>query len=411
VASAAPGIGAGVSGADDAFGADLYRALDTGGNVVFSPSSIATALQMALVGARGETAAQLAAALRLPGPQDAAPALQAVSDLLAELAGDDVTLRAPNTMWVQAGLPLQADFTQALARVAAVAVRDADFARAAEQARHEINALIAEQTAGKITDLLAPGALDSATRLVLTSAVYLKAAWAHPFPAGATEEGPFHPQPGTQVMVPMMRMRTRLPYLRGDGYQAVELPYAGQRLGMVVILPDGPPGPVEDRLAAGGLRGLLAGSAPQTGLPPQTDLAPPTGSVPQTDSAPPTGLAPRQINLALPRFRVTSTFDLPPALAALGITLARQRGQADFSGITTAERLFIGRAVHQAYIDVDEQGTEAAAATAVVVMTARALVADPPVEVTVDRPFLFAITDTVSGLPLFLGRVTDPTSS
>jgi serpin B len=405
-----------VSGADDAFGADLYRVLAASGNVVFSPSSIATALQMALLGARGDTAAQLAAALRLPGPQAAAPALQAVSGLLAELAGGDVTLRAPNTMWVQSGLPLEAGFTGALARAASAAVRDADFVRAAEQARQEINALIAEQTAGKITDLLAPGAIKSATRLVLASAVYLKAAWAHPFPPGATGDGPFHPQPGGQVMVPMMRMLTRLGYLRGDGYQVVELPYAGQRLGMMVILPDGPPGPVEDRLAAGGLRGLLAGPAPQPAgpAPPETGVAPPETGVapPETGVAPPeTGVASRQISLTLPRFRVTSSFDLPPALAGLGITLALSRGQADFSGITTAEHLFIGQAVHKAYIDVDEQGTEAAAATALGGMTTRARVADPPVEVTVDRPFLFAITDTASGLPLFLGRVTDPTAS
>jgi len=367
--------------ADDAFGADLYRALGADGNVVFSPASIATALRLALLGARGRTAAQVAAALHLPAPQEAAQGLAAVSGLIAALAGSDLTLRAPNTMWVQSGLPLQPDFTGALDRAASVAVRDADFRQAAEQATKEINALIAEQTAGKITDLLAPGVLGKDTRLVLASAVYLRAAWAHPFPSGATEDGPFHRAPGAAVRVPLMRVRARLRYLRGDGYQVVELPYVGQRLGMVIVLPDGPPGPVEDRLAEAGVGGLLA------------------------------GLAPRQVSLALPRFRVTCAYALRPALTALGMTLAFNSDQADFSGITTAERLAISEVAHKAYLDVDEEGTEAAAATAVVaVALARALGGDPPVEVTVDHPFLFAILDAGNGLPLFLGRVTDPTA-
>jgi serpin B len=361
-----------VASADDAFGADLYGRLPVTGNLVFSPASIATALRLVLLGARGETAAQIAAALHLARPDDAGPGLRAVSGLLGELAAGDLTLRAPNTVWVQSGLPLEPGFTAALAAAAAGALRDADFRRHAEQARQEINQFIAEQTAGKISDLLSPGVLDPGTSLVLASAVYLKAAWAHPFPAGATQDAPFHPDPGSQVTVPTMRVRARLGYARGDGYQAVELPFAGARLAMVIILPDGP-----------------AGSPPPLGAL----LA---------------GLAPRRVSLALPRFRVTSGFALRPVLAALGMPLPFS-AQADFSGITTAQRLRIDEVVHKAYIDVNEEGTEAAAATAVI-MTASARFMDPEalVEMIVDRPFLFTITDTDSGLPLFLGRVTDP---
>jgi serine protease inhibitor len=370
--------GAPVTGADDSFGADLYAALRGPGNLVLSPVSIAAALRMALLGARGGTAAQLAAVLHLASPQDAGPGLEAVSDLLGELAKGELTLRAPDTMWVQAGLPVVPDFSAALARAASVTLREADFRHAAEQARQQINRLIAGQTEGKITDLLAPGLVSASTRLVLASAVYLKAAWAHPFPAGGTHDAPFHPAPGTSVTVAMMQVRARLRYLRGDGYQAVELPYAGGRLGLVIVLPDGAAGPMASRLTAGGLRGLLA------------------------------GLAPRQVTLALPRFRVTSQFALRPVLTGLGMPLAFSAG-ADFSGITTAERLAISEVVHQAYVDVNEQGTEAAAATAITIMAAaRALGGDPPVQVTVDRPFLFAVADTSSGLPLFLGQVTDP---
>jgi serpin B len=366
-----------VASADGSFGADLYAALRGAGNLVFSPVSIAAALRMALLGARADTAAQLAAVLHLAGPQDAGPGLQAVSDLLGELATGGPTLRAPDTMWVQAGLPVAPEFTAALTHAASVTLRDADFRHAAEQARQQINRLIAGQTEGKITDLLAPGLVTASTRLVLASAVYLKAAWARPFPPGGTHDAAFHPAPGTSVTVAMMQVQARLRYLRGDGYQAVELPYAGGQLGMVIVLPDGPVDPMAGRLAAGGLRGLL------------------------------TGLAPRQVTLALPRFRVTSQFALRPVLSGLGMPLAFTAG-ADFSGITAAERLAISEVVHQAYIDVNEQGTEAAAATATMIVAAARALGDPPVQVTVDRPFLYAVTGIASGLPLFLGQVTDP---
>jgi serpin B len=398
---------------DEAFAADLYGRLPGQGNLVFSPASIATALRLVLLGARGETAAQIAAALHLDIPDGAAPArqaaqeLQAVSAILSDLAAGDLTLRAPNAMWVQSGLPLEPSFTAAVAAAAAVAVRDADFRQAAEQARQEINQFIAEQTAGKISDLLGPGVVSAATSLVLASAVYLKAAWAHPFPAGATHDAVFYlgpgqpdprqpdphqPGPGTQVTVPTMRLRARLRYLRGDGYQAVELPYAGARLGMVILLPDPASGPGSGDPADTGPGHLLAGGVVRD--------AGPGGLLAR--------LAPRQVSLALPRFKVTSGFALRPVLAALGMPLAFT-DEADFSGITAAQRLRIDEVVHQAYIDVNEAGTEAAAATAVVMTAAaRSVHPEPPVEMIVDRPFRFAITDLRSGLPLFLGRVSDP---
>ena len=191
-----------------------------------------------------------------------------------------------------------------------------------------------------------------------------------------------------------MRLRARLRYLRGDGYQAVELPYAGARLGMVIVLPDPASGPDSGDPADAGPGRLLAGGVVR-------DTGP--GGLRA-------GLAPRQVSLALPRFKVTSGFALRPVLAALGMPLAFT-DEADFSGITTAQRLRIDEVVHQAYIDVNEAGTEAAAATAVVMTaSARFMKPEPPVEMIVDRPFRFAITDLRSGLPLFLGRVTDPTA-
>jgi serpin B len=366
---------------DAHFGADLYRLLAAdGGNLVFGSASIAAALRMALCGARGDTAAELATALHTDG-QDAAEGLRLLSAGLAGIPSDGVVFRAPNTMWVQSGLPLLPRFTATLRAAAAVSVRDADFQRAAEQARQEINDLVAKQTEDKITGLIGPGSLAPDTRLVLVNAIYLHAAWAHKFPGRATRDAPFYPGgpgAGPPVTVRMMRLTEDLRYLHADGYQAVVLPYRGGRLAMTIVLPDGP-------LAAlpAGLTGELAGLTARGRR--------------------------HRVNLALPKFRQEAQFSLKDALVRLGVRQAFSAHGADFTGITTAERLHIGAVVHKAFIDVAEEGTEAAAATAV---TIRAMASPRPsvqtVTMTVDHPFLFAITDTSTGLPLFLGQVAWP---
>jgi serpin B len=374
--------------ADAAFGADMYQVLaEDAADMVFSPASVAGALRMALCGARGQTAAELARALHLdgsPGQDVAVSALQLTARRLRPAGGEAsggpggaATLRAPNTVWVQSGFALRAEFTARLGH-AAGALAEADFAAAPEAARAEINRAIAAQTEGKITGLLAPGAIDPLTRLVLASAVYLKAAWAQPFPESATADAPFYPEGPDRpaLTVPMMRLTGRLPYLRGDGYQAVLLPYRDIGLAMAVLLPDGPMAALRPKLAAVGLGGLLAGASQD------------------------------RVALSLPRFRLEAAFNLIPALRRLGVSEAFG-DHADFGGITGTERLRIGAVAHKAYIDVDEQGTEAAAATAVVAVALSAFLT-PPVRLTVDRPFLFAIVDTDTALPLFLGQLSRP---
>jgi serpin B len=376
---------AAVAGA--AFGADLYQQLAAGAaDTVFSPASVASALQMALCGAGGSTAAELASALHLDtdpnagpaaGPDAAAAALRSLEAVARGVpAGGSVTFRAPNTIWVQSGLPLRPEFTARLSAAAAT-FREADFARAVEAARSEINRVIADQTEGKITGLLPPGALDQLTRLVLASAVYLKAAWTDPFPEDATADAPFYPEGHPALTVRMMRGTAPRAYLRGDGYQAVLLPYRSTSLAMVVALPDGSLAELRHKLVAIGLGGLLAGTARH------------------------------EVTLMLPRFRLEAGFDLIPALRRLGVSAAFSES-ADFGGITGAEPLRIGAVAHKAYIDVDEHGTEAAAATAVVIRALAAVRPPPPVTMTVDRPFMFAIMDTATGLPLFLGQVSHP---
>jgi serpin B len=371
---------AGPAMADDAFAADLYRLLaEKTADTVFSPVSVATALRMALCGARGQTAAQLAGALH--EAPDAAPAgLRATSAAVRDVAaGGSATLRAPNIAWVQSGLPLQAAFTSQLSDDEVARIARVGFAEKPEAARAEINQVIAEQTEGKITGLLPARTIDAATRLVLTSAVYLKAAWTDPFPEAATDDASFYPDgPGRPALtVPMMRGTAARAYRHGDGYQAVVLPYRGGRLAMVVVLPDGPLAALRPAIAAGGLRGLLAGTSRY------------------------------QVTLSMPRFRVEAAFDLVPVLKQLGVTEAFT-GQADFSGITEAERLLINAVAHKAYADVDEQGTEAAAATAISFRPLAAFRVPAAVTMTVDRPFLFAIIHTPTGLPLFVGQVSHP---
>ena len=364
--------------ADAAFGTDLYLKLAASGNVVFSPASIAAALRMALAGARGDTAAELAAVLRLPGPEDAADGLKQLAGIRP---GDGLTFRAPNIMWLESAETVRDDFLAQLAET--VAVERCDFARAPEAARQLINDAVAEQTAGKITGLIPPGVMDSLTRLVLTNAVYLKALWTHQFPARDTTQKPFYPERLGPTPVDMMHLAADLDYHRGDGYQAVLLPYRGGSLAMAVVLPDGPLSEFTGRLGgAGGVGGLLA------------------GLLSSGDQC--------QVDLSMPRFRVDAGFMLKDTLESLGVRTAFTPA-ADFSGITDDEPLHISAVVHKAWIDVGEEGTEAAAATAVTI-SALALVRKPPPEVTLvlDRPFLFVIADAASGLPLFLGQFTRP---
>ena len=379
-AAAVPASAAGV----DAFGADIYRILAEGTtDTVFSPVSVAGALGLALRGARGRTAAEIAGVLHLDGPADTADGLRSLAAMLRDVAASGpVTFRAPNTAWVQSGLPVRPEFTAALSDAATLTA--ADFARAPEAARSEINRMIAEQTAGKITGLLPSGSITGLTRLVLASAVYLKAAWAEPFPEAATSDAPFYPdgpdgpdgpdQPALTVR--MMRGTATRGYIRGDGYQAVLLPYQGTSLAMAVVLPDGPLATLSPAITSGGFGSLL------------------------------TGTGRHRVTLSMPRFRLEAAFDLIPALRRLGINAAFD--DADFSGITEAEPLQISAVAHKAYVDVDEQGTEAAAATAVAIRMLAAMRSPPPVTMVVDRPFLFAIIHTGTGLPLFAGQVSHP---
>lgn len=366
------------------FALDLYRIVgDTDRNVFYSPYSISLALAMTYAGARGDTAQEMADTLHfsLP-PEQLHPAWNALDQALAgrgqqtAAEGERFRLHIANALWGQQGHPFEAEFLDLLAERYGAGLRLLDYAAAPEPARQAINRWVEEQTEEKIRDLLPPGSISEMTRLVLSNAIYLNASWMHPFNKDATRDGAFHLLDGSTVTVPMMQQSARLGYGEGQGYQLVELPYVGGELSMVVLLPtEGHFDAFAQGLDAQQLAALVQG----------LELA--------------------QVELALPRFEYEAGLQLRDALTRLGMEQAFNM-EADFSGMTGKPDLFIDDVYHKAFVAVDEEGTEAAAATAVVMDLKMAV--GQPQEVRVDRPFIFLIRDLQTDAILFLGHVVNP---
>ncbi len=369
------------------FALDLYHALrEQDGNLFFSPYSISAALAMTYAGARGQTEEQMAEALHFDLPQETLHS--SFGDLSGELAsrgegaegqdGEGFRLNVANALWLQDGFDLLPEYLALMESAYGAAPRPVDFQGAPEDARVTINDWVAGATEDRITDLIPAGVIDALTRLVLTNAIYFNAAWAVPFDQDLTSEGPFTLLDGEQISVPMMRQTEGLPYAAGEGYQAVELYYDGGELSMVVVLPkEGGFEAFDGSLDAARLAEIEA------------------------------GLSHQQVALSMPRFEFDSQFSLSEALASLGMEVAFTDA-ADFSGMTGGPDLLISEVLHKAFVSVDEEGTEAAAATAVVMNLTSAPAGDP-VQMTIDRPFVFFIRDVETGTVLFLGRVLDPT--
>ena len=372
---------------NNAFAFDLYQTLPAD-NLIFSPYSVSLALAMVYGGANGNTAQQMADTLHFSLPQDDLPAVfQALDSSLpreAESAEENEEDEQPfrlsiaNALWGQEGYPFIADYLTLLANYYGAGMQSVDFAAAPDDARQTINAWVSDQTQDRIQDLLQPGTVTGSTRLILTNAIYFKAAWLDPFDEAFTEDGPFTLLDGSRVTVPMMHKTSTYLYARGEGYQAVGLPYAGQqRMVMLILLPD-----------AGQFEAFEAG----------LDAAQFQAIQEQ--------VAWMDVLLTLPRFEYDADFSLAGTLAALGMPDAFDANVADFSGMTEQEDLAISDVIHKAFIKVDEAGTEAAAATAVAMVGTAAPMEVP--EVQVDRPFIYAIYDQDSGAILFLGRVLNP---
>lgn len=372
------------SEATNALGSELLtEALPPNTNALISPYSIQSALVMAYAGAAGVTKEQMAATLFYP-PAGTLESFAAMRPTMAALGGEDspITLTIADRLFGQVGYPFLSDYLSLLNEKFAAPLELADFIKSPRSAEKRINAWVEEQTRDRIKNLIPGGALTEDTRLVLVNAIYLKAPWAMSFSKSATADMSFQLTDGTRVNTPAMNQTETLGYLRGDGYVAVALPYKNPDLQFVVLLPDKDLKSLEEKITASFLAGL-------------------------------TDLPKERVALTLPKFKLEPPLlSLSKALIKLGMPSAfnEPRGSADFSGIAPRQPndyLYISEVFHKTFIEIDEDGTEAAAATAVVMMRALSMPADP-FKVLIDRPFLFAIQHRPSGTCLFLGRVVDP---
>ena len=370
---------------NSAFALELYQALrENDGNLFYSPYSISVALAMTYAGARGDTAKEIAETLHFLLPQNQLhPAFNSLDIELSRRGegakgkdGEGFKLHIVNAIWGQKGYSFLPAFLDVLAENYGAGLRVLDFVKETEKSRLTINEWVSEQTEGRIKDLIPQGAIDRMTRLILTNAIYFNAAWQYPFDESMTSDGIFHLPSGDDISVPMMKQTEAFGYAEGDDYQAVELPYDGGDLSMIILLPKaGKFDSFEASLSSEHLSEIIQ------------------------------NLKERQVSLSMPKFEFTSDFSLKKTLAAMGMPHAFS-SNADFSGMTGSRDLFISEVLHKAFVSVDEAGTEAAAATAVI-MRLTAIPAKP-VEVTIDHPFIFLIRDIKTGTILFLGRVIDP---
>ena len=371
----------------NAFAVDLYGKLNSQpGNLFFSPASISSTFAMAYAGARGATASEMASTLHFTLPPDRLhPAMGA---LLTQLNGahQNYELHMANALWAEKDQHFLPAYTALMKSDYAAGFQPVDFQHNPEAARALINTWVADQTKQKILDLVPASAVTPLTRLILTNAIYFKAAWANQFSKTQTQSEDFHLSGTKTVKADLMHQTKGGQYFRGPAFQALELPYKSNELSMIVLLPDSPDGlpELEKSLTAANLSKWIDTLAYQ-----------------------------EKVIITFPRFKISRQFELSAALESLGMKQAFNPGTADFSGITGDKSFSISAAIHKAYIDVDEQGTEAAAATAVAMagMAMRPMAPPPPpIIFRADHPFLFLIRDSSSGAILFLGHLADPTN-
>lgn len=368
---------------NSAFAFNLYQRLraEQNGNLFYSPYSISSALAMTYVGARGETEQQMAATIHYTLPQERLhPAFNGLDTTLTSCGDDEAEdafqLNIANAIWGQEGYKFLPTFLDTLAESYGAGLRTLDFVNKTEAARQTINDWVSEQTEEKIQDLIPKGMLDPMVRLVLTNAIYFNGKWVLPFEKNNTRDEPFTLLDGSTVSVPMMSQVESLKYAKGDGYQAVELPYRDSNVSMLFILPEA--SRFEEIEAAFSAKSVTAIAG---------------------------DLTPQLVHLFVPKFTFESEFNLSETLIEMGMPAAF--GNADFSGMTGNRDLFISDVVHEAFVAVDEEGTEAAAATAVIMKLGAPMIEDA-ILMKMDRPFLFLIRDNDTGTILFIGRVLNP---
>jgi serpin B len=378
-----PGSGAvAVAEGSNRFAMDLYGKLrGERGNLFFSPYSISTALAMTYAGTRGNTATEMAGTLHFGlEPAKLHPAYRALATHLRG-AGREGTLKlnVANRLWGQKGYHFLPAFLELTREDYGAGLQELDFAGAREAARKTINDWVEKETEGKIKDLIPPDSPPPLTRLILTNAIYFKSDWTHKFKKRATRDEPFWLSALDSVQVPTMRQTDTFGYGEDGALQLLEMSYVGGGQSMVVLLPktrDGLAG-LEEGLTADRLAALLK------------------------------GVRSERVRVSLPKFKFTSQFSLTKALKAMGMRDAFDPLAADFTGMSDSPELYIGDVIHKAFVDVYEEGTEAAAATAVMMLGTAMPPAEPKV-FQADHPFMFLIRDRQTGAIVFMGRVADP---
>jgi serpin B len=360
------------------FSSTLYERLAKRGsqNLVLSPYSVASALSMALAGARGQTAGEIAKVLGQPADSPeyhAGFAAMAAAIARSANSGENVFLDA-NRVWVQRDFEILPEYRERLTNTYRAPAATVDFIRGAEAARREINSWTESKTKGRIRDLFAPGALDADTRLVLTSAVYFYGKWEHAFQPSETRPAPFTLPSGGKVQTDFMNRTGKYGYTENETGQFLEMRYDGTGMAFDIFLPK-------------------PGAALESPTPERLALW--TGALQE-----------RKVRVSVPKFRVEAEFSLADVLSSMGMPAAFT-GAADFSGINGRRDLALARVVHKAFVDVAEEGTEAAAATGIGVSLVSMPINPDPV-FRADRPFVFVIRDTRTGLVLFTGRLMDP---
>jgi serpin B len=359
------------------FALDLYRRYSAGdGNILFSPYSISTALSMTYEGARGLTAEEMEAVFGfLEDPSERLPSVARIYNTLNG-EGRDYALHTVNALWMQQGYNILEEYVDTITGYYGGEANVLDFVAKPDESRLTINDWVEERTNDRIRDLFPAGSIDSAVRLVLTNAIYFKGDWLYAFDEEATSIENFHVTPSTAVEADMMSLHGSFNYLEADGFQLLELPYAGGDVSMLLLLPEeGRMGEVEARLSAEWLGEWVA------------------------------LMEEAEVDVYLPRFSFETKYFMAEDLAVMGMPTAFS-GDADFSGMTGTRELYIDMVVHQAFIEVNEEGTEAAAATGVSMrLTAAPLIFEV---FRADHPFVFLIRDVDTGVVMFLGRVSNP---
>lgn len=360
---------------------DLYKQTSAQeGNLFLSPYSISTALAMVYGGARGETAEQMNDTLHFGGPSATHPAFSNLRKQLNTIQEKgDIQLSIANSLWLQKGYNILPDYLSMTKEFYGAGIEPVDFNEDTEAARLLINNWVATNTNDKIKDLIAEGKLDSSTRLVLVNAIYFKGNWEIPFEKEATSKKPFTIAMGKKIDVPTMHGTAYFNLATGKGFKALEMPYAGHDLSMIILLPNAKNGlaTLEKTLEADLLTGLEFNQ--------------------------------QELMVQLPKFKFDWKHDLADMLSTMGAKLAFS-DKADFSGLDGSKNLYISQVIHQAFIEMNEAGTEAAAATAVMMMFGGVGPATDPLSFTADHPFLFLIRENSTGTILFIGRVVDPST-